>query len=46
MFWLSYFLRKNLQEENLDKVQSLNKGTLEKWQSDQIFKQFYVHQAA
>lgn len=46
MFWLSYFLRKALQEENLEKVLYMNNGTLDRWQSEQVFRLYYQHQAA
>ena len=32
MFWLGYFYRKNMQEENLLKVMSMNRRDIKKWQ--------------
>lgn len=34
MFWLGYFLRKNMHEENLVKLMAMNRKETKKWQQD------------
>jgi len=41
IFWLGYFLRKNMQEENLIKVIAINRKELKKWQADHEIDHYY-----
>ncbi|MFO0116728.1 MAG: hypothetical protein ACK521_03650 [bacterium] len=41
MFWLGYFLKKRLQDENFQRIFALNKGELEKWLVDHELRSYY-----
>ena len=45
MFWLGYFLRKIIQQDNLVKLLHMNQNELTKWQSDREIENYYITQA-
>ena len=45
MFWLGYFIRRIMHEENLEKLKMINMERLKIWESDNEIKNFYINQA-
>jgi hypothetical protein len=46
MFWLGYFLKKRMQDENHQKIFAANRGELEKWLIDHELRNYYfINQA-
>ena len=41
MFWLGYFLKKRVQDENYQRVLAMNKGELDKWLVENELKSLY-----
>jgi hypothetical protein len=41
MFWLGYFLKKRVQDENFQRIFALNRGELDKWLAENELKSFY-----
>ena len=45
MFWLGYFIRRIMHEDNLDKLKQYNHDQLQKWESDNEVKHYFLNQA-
>ena len=45
MFWLGYFIRRIMHEENLDRNKSYNFDKLEIWESDNEIKNYFINMA-
>lgn len=45
MFWLGYFIRRIMHEENLEKLKMFNKDCLKIWESDNEIKNYFINQA-
>lgn len=46
MFWLGYFLKKRIQDENFQKIVAFNRGQLEQWLVDHELRSYYfINQA-
>lgn len=45
MFWLGYFIRRIMHEENLDKNREFNFDRLKLWESNSEIKNYFINQA-
>lgn len=45
MFWLGYFIRRIMHEENLEKNKSYNFDKLPLWESENEIKNYFINQA-
>lgn len=45
MFWLGYFLRKNMHEENLIKIIAMHRKETKKWQQEHEVELFWLSKA-
>lgn len=45
MFWLGYFIRRIMHEDNLDKLKHINRDQLHSWESNNEIKNYFTNQA-
>ena len=45
MFWLGYFIRRIMHEENLEKNREFNFDRLKIWESNNEIKNYFINQA-
>ena len=45
MFWLGYFIRKIMHDDNLERIKQLNKENLKHWEKDMEIKDYYKNEA-
>lgn len=45
MFWLGYFIRRNMHEENLFKLKKIQENNLKEWEEQCEIKNFFLNQA-
>ena len=45
MFWLGYFIRRIMHEENLEKLLKIQENKLNVWESDNEIKNYYINSA-
>ena len=45
MFWLGYFIRKIMHDDNLERLKQINKDTLSTWANQMEIKHYYINEA-
>lgn len=45
MFWLGYFIRKIMHDDNLERLKQINKDTLPTWENQMEIKHYYINEA-
>ena len=45
MFWLGYFIRRIMHEENLEKLLKIQENRLSLWESENEIKNYFINQA-
>jgi hypothetical protein len=45
MFWLGYFIRRLMHEENLEKLKFINSDKLNIWEAENEIKNFFINQS-